>query len=83
MLTLAPLKMNSFADDQARLRSHGRSLARQTINAHRTWHKEYINETHPDHRLYSVGDHVFAKKAVKSDRKGGLVSKRRDDYTGP
>ena len=61
--------MDSFAADQARLLSYGRALAKELIHHHRTWHREHINKMRPDPRIYSVGDMVFAKRAVKSDKK--------------
>ena len=33
--------------------------------------------------MYSVGDRVFAKRAVKSDKKRGLVGKLMNEFTGP
>ena len=73
LLASTPMKVNSYAADQAKLLSCGRSLAKELIHAHRAWHREYVHQTRPDPRLYSVGDHVFAKRAVKSGRKRGLV----------
>ena len=73
LLTSTPLKVNSCAADQAHLLSCGRSLAKGLICAHRAWHREYVNQTRPDPRLYSVGDRLFAKRAVKSDRKEDLL----------
>ena len=77
------MRVNSYAADQAHLLSCGRSLAKELIYAHRSWHREYLNESRPNPRLYSIGDHVFAKRAVKSNKKRGLVGKLMDDYTGP
>ena len=37
----------------------------------------------PDPRIYSVGGMVFAKRAVRSNKKRGLVGKLVDDYTSP
>ena len=71
-LTSTPLKVNGFAADQARLLSCGRELAKHLIHTHRAWHREYINQAHPDPRMYSVGDRVFAKRAVKSDKNVAL-----------
>ena len=83
LLISTPLKINSFAADQARLLSCGRDLAKELIHTHSAWHREHINKMRPDPRIYSVGDHVFAKRAVKSDKKRGLVGKLMDEYTGP
>ena len=83
MLTSSARKVSNYAADQAGLLSCGRLIAKELIHAHRSWHREYINSKRPDPRLYSIGDHVFAKRAVKSDKKRGLVGKLMDAYTGP
>ena len=69
LLTSTSLKVNSFAADQARLLSCGRALAKELIHHHRTCHRERINKIRPGPRIYAVGDMVFAKRAVKSDKK--------------
>lgn len=83
LLTSSPQKVASYAADQARLLACGRHIARELIHAHRSWHREYINEKRPNPRQYEVGDSVFAKRTVKSDKKRGLVGKLMDAYTGP
>ena len=83
MLTSKPSKVVNFAVDQANLLACGRDIARELIHAHRAWHREYVNSKRPNPRLYAVGDSVFAKRAVKSNKKRGLVGKLMDAYTGP
>ena len=83
ILTSSPLKVSSFATEQARLLKCGQEIAKVLIHAHRAWHREYINQNRPDPRQYAVGDKVFAKRAVKSIKKRGLVGKLMDSYTGP
>ena len=68
-LTSTPLKVNSIAANQAHLLSCGRELVKHLIHAHRAWHREYINQSRPDPRMYSIGDRVFVQRAVKSDKK--------------
>jgi len=75
MLTSSPVRVSEFAKEQARLLECGRAIAKELINFHRSWHREYVNSLRPDPKLYSVGDRVFAKRAVKSDKKRGLVGK--------
>ena len=62
LLTSTPLKVNSFAADQARLLICGRELAKHLIHAHRAWHREYINQSRPDPQMYSIG--VFLLKEL-------------------
>ena len=83
LLTSIPLKVNSFAADQARLLTCSRELAKELIHFHRAYHSEHIIKMRPDPRVYSIGDHVFAKRAVKSDKKRGLVDKLMNEFTGP
>jgi hypothetical protein len=83
MLTSSPLKVTSFATEQARLLKCGQSIAKELIHVQRAWHREFINQRRPDPRQYSVGDRVFARRAVKSIKKRGLVGKLMDSYTGP
>ena len=83
LLTSTPLKVNSFAADQARLLTCSRELAKELIHSHRAYHREHINKMRPDPRVYSIGDHVFAKRAVKSDKRRGLVGKLMNEFTGP
>ena len=77
------MRVNSFAADQARILSYDRALAKELIHQHRAWHREHINKLRPDHRIYAIGNMVFAKRVVKSGKKRGLVGKLMDNYTGP
>jgi hypothetical protein len=46
-------------------------------------HRELINACCPDPHLYSVGDIVFARRAVRSDSTCGQVNKLQYTFTGP
>ena len=83
ILTSNPSRVASFASEQATMLSCGRAIARELIHHHRAYHREYINARRPNQRLFAVGDYVFAKRSVKSDRKRGLVGKLMEPYTGP
>ena len=83
MLTSNPAKVASFAGEQASLLSAGREITRELINAHRTYHREYINSRRPNQRLYSIGNMVFVKRSVKSDKKQDRVAKIMNSFTGP
>ena len=75
ILTSNPLKVSTFAVEQARLLECGRAIARELIHHHRAYHSDYINPRRPNPHLFSVGDHVFAKRSVKFIKKRGLVGK--------
>ena len=75
--------MSEFAREQARLLECSCAISRELINFHRSWHREYFNSQRQDPKLYAVGDRVFAKRAVKSDKIRGLVGKIMDAWTGP
>ena len=83
ILTSSKLKVTSFAAEQACLLECGREIAKELIAYHRSWHREYINSRRPDPKLYSVGDKVFARRAVRSNAQRGLVGKLMEPYTGP
>lgn len=83
ILTSSPLEVSSFVTKQARLLKCGRDIARKFIHHYRAWHRECVNERHSDPRQYSVGNRVFAKQTVHSNKKRGLVGKLMDAYTGP
>ena len=51
ILTSNPKKLASFAGKQATLLSSGREIARELINAHRTYQREYINSRRPNQRV--------------------------------
>ena len=83
MLTSNPSRVSAFASEQAKLLACGRFVARTLIHAHRAHHREYINSRRPDPRIYAVGDFVYAKRSVKSDKKRGFVGKLMEAWTGP
>ena len=47
------------------------------------YHQELINACHPYPHVYSVGDIVFVRGAVKSDAKKGIIDKLQYAFTGP
>ena len=46
-------------------------------------HREFVNSRRPDPRIYSAGDIVFARRAVRSDASRGVVDKLSFPFTGP
>ena len=83
ILTSDPNRVQSFASEQVTLLCCGRLVGQELIHQHRAWHREYINSQRPNPRIYSDGDMVYAKRAVRSDKKHGLVGKLMDAWTGP
>jgi hypothetical protein len=82
-LTSSPAAVESYAKDQAMLLSASRDIARVLLDEHRSWHRELVNATRPDPRLYNIGDIVFAKRATRSDASRGRVGKLMYPMTGP
>ena len=83
ILTSSPSSVTNYACEQATLLSCCRSVAKELINHHRSWHREYINARRPDPRHYAIDDKVFARRSVRSDKKRGLVGKLMNAWTGP
>ena len=69
--------------EQATLLLACQKVGTELINHHRSYHREYINKRRPVRRIYAVGDHVFAKRSVKSDAKNNRVGKLMNAFTGP
>ena len=68
-LTSDPQDIINFASEQATLLLACRKVDAEIINHHRSYHRKLINKQRPAPRIYAVGDHVFAKRSVKSDAK--------------
>ena len=49
----------------------------------RAAHREFINARRPNPKIYTIGDVVFARRAVRSNASCGLVGKLQYAYTGP
>ena len=82
-LTSSTSSVTSFAKDQAILLEASRKIATVLLDEQRCSHRERINASRPDPRLYSIGDIVFARRAVRSDAKRGRVDKLMFAHTGP
>jgi hypothetical protein len=50
------------------------------IEENRAYHREYINSRRPDPKIYSIGDTVFARRAIKSIALRGMVGKLQYAY---
>jgi hypothetical protein len=82
-LTSSPSSVVSYSKELATRLSACRQVADLLVREQRTYHRELINARRPDPRVYSVGDVVFARRAVKSDAARGKVDKLQYSFTGP
>ncbi len=78
-----PSSVSSYAQDQRMLLEASRAVAKVVIDERRAYHRELVNSLRPDPRTYNVGDRVFARRAVRSDKRRGRVDKLTHPYTGP
>jgi hypothetical protein len=53
------------------------------IEEHRSMHREYVNARRPDPFLFNVGDLVWCRRQILSNKKRGIVGKLRFKQTGP
>ncbi len=58
-------------------------VAEILVEEQRLYHCELVNARCPDPHIYSVGDIVFARRAVRLDAKRGVVDKLQYAFTGP
>jgi hypothetical protein len=60
-----------------------RQVAELLVHKQHSYHRKLINARQPDPRIYSIGDVVFARHAVKSDDARGNDDKLQYAFTGP
>jgi hypothetical protein len=82
-LTSTPESVTNYAKTLAELLACCQDVAKVLIDEHRAWHREYRNSQLPDPKIFQIGDHVFARRSVKSDKKKGRVGKTQYAHTGP
>ena len=58
-------------------------VAKLIVEENRSYHRELINALQPDPHVYSVGNIVFARRAVRYDAKKGTIDKLQYEFTGP
>jgi hypothetical protein len=75
--------MESYSKDLAIHLSALREVAQLLIQEHWAYNCKYINYCHPDPHIYSVGNIVFAQRAVWSDASKEHVDKLSYPFTGP
>ena len=79
----SPKDITRYSAELAKRLSASREVAELLVHEHRAMHREFVNSRRPDPRLYKVGDHVFARRAVRSDAGKERVDKLTFAYTGP
>ena len=82
-LTSSPTTVVSYLKDLATCLSACQEVAKLLVEEQRSYHQELINARCPDPHVYSVGDIVFAQRAVRSDAKRGIDDKLQYAFTGP
>ena len=82
-LTSSPSTVVSYSKELATRLAACRQVAELLVREQRSYHRELINARRPDPRIYSIGDIVFARRAVKSDAARGTVDKLQYAFTGP
>jgi hypothetical protein len=73
----------SYSKELATRLSACRDVAKLLVKEARAYHCEYVNARRPDPRIYSVGDIVFAQRAVHSVAAWEVVDKLQIAFTGP
>jgi hypothetical protein len=63
-LTSSPTKVVSYSKELATRLSACQEVAKLLVEEQRSYHRELINARRPDPHVYSIGDIVFARRAV-------------------
>jgi hypothetical protein len=82
-LTSSPSSVESYSRDLATCLSALREVAHLLVQEQRAYHRKLTNSRRPDPRVYSIGDVVFARRAVRSDASKGRIDKLQYAFTGP
>jgi len=82
-LTSSPSTVVSYSTELAQRLQACRLVADLLVREQRSYHRELINARRPDPRIYSLGDIVFARRAVKSNSSREHVDKLQYAFTGP
>ena len=82
-VTSSPSMVVSYSKELATRLAACRQVAELLVRKQCSYHRELINARRPDPRIYSIGDIVFARRAVKSDAARGNVDKLQYAFTGP
>jgi hypothetical protein len=74
--------VESYSKDLAVRLSALREVAQLLVQEYQAYHCKYINSCCPDPCIYSVGDIVFARRAVQLDASKELLDKLSYPFTG-
>jgi hypothetical protein len=74
-LTSSPSTAVSYSRELATRLSACQEIAKLLVEEQHSYHRELINACHPNPHIYSIGNIVFARRAVRSDAKRGVVDK--------
>jgi hypothetical protein len=82
-LTSTPATVKSYSKNLAVHLQASREIAKILVKDQRAWHHKFVNAHWPDPKVYSVGDIIFARRAVWFDAIRGCVDKLYYPFTGP
>lgn len=82
-LTSSPSTVVSYSKELATRLLACLEVEEILVEEQRSYHRELVNARRPDPHIYFVGDIVFARRALRSDSKQGIVDKLQYAFTGP
>ncbi len=82
-LTSTPATVKSYLKNLAFHLQALREIAKILVKEQRAWHREFVNACRPDPKVYSVGNILFACRAVRSNSIRGHADKLSYPFTGP
>jgi hypothetical protein len=82
-LVSSPNTVTTYSKDLAKRLAATRKVAELLVKEHRGCHREFINANRPNPWIYAIGDIVFARQAVRSDKRRERVDKLQYAFTGP
>jgi len=83
VLISSPSTVVSYSKELATRLATCRQVAELLVREQRSYHRELIIARRPNPHIYSFGDILFARRAVKSDAARGNVDKLQYAFTGP
>jgi hypothetical protein len=82
-LTSSASTVVSYSKELATWLSACRDVAKLLVKEVCAYHREYVNACRPNPHIYSVGDIIFARRAVRSVVAREVVDKLQFAFTGP
>jgi hypothetical protein len=81
-LTSTPVTIKSYVGELAAHLQSSKEIATILVKEQWALHRDIINSHHPDPKIYSVGNILFARQAVRSGASWGRVDKLTYPFTG-